>query len=516
MAPLLGACGVLTFGGLVARLVGPRWAPLAALALALSLPEQFTSRSAYSEPVAQILFLGGFCLIIDSLDAERIGARVTAALGGLALGLIVLVRIDGVSDILPVIPYCGVLLVSRRKQAVPLLSGLLIGLIYGCYDGLVLSRPYLSSIKSALVPLALVTGAVIIATSVAVAALWRRGLPTIRGKWLPNAVALLAVAVTIGFAVRPYLQTVRAPSTPTFSKVMAGYQRANHLPVDPQRLYYEISLHWVFWYIGVPAVVLGTLGAALLSRRCLRGRAPAWTLPLMTFAWAIVTTLYQPGITPDQPWASRRLVPSVLPGFILLAVWASGWLVGRLGQGGFGRLRQPGFGPVTCGVVACCCAAVLLLPAAKTTFGLGIKHGGPVGIRLTADGMAFRTTYRGEVAAVEGMCAAIPRGSSVVIVDYGTADRLTQVVRGMCGDPAGRFAVITPSYRTVERVLRGIVRAGRRPVLLAAKKSQLVRYGGQLRQIMRLRTTQDESTLTKPPLHTWPLKMDVWMSEPAQ
>ena len=130
--------------------------------------------------------------------------------------------------------------------------------------------------------------------------------------------------------------------------------------------------------------------------------------------------------------------------------------------------------------------------------------------------MAFRTTYRGEVAAVEGMCAAIPRGSSVVIVDYGTADRLTQVVRGMCGDPAGRFKVITPSYRTVERVLRGIVRAGRRPVLLAAKKSQLVRYGGQLRQIMRLRTTQDESTLTTPPLHTWPLKMDVWMSEPAQ
>ena len=31
-APLLGALGVFTFGGLVARLVGPRWAPFAALA----------------------------------------------------------------------------------------------------------------------------------------------------------------------------------------------------------------------------------------------------------------------------------------------------------------------------------------------------------------------------------------------------------------------------------------------------------------------------------------------------
>ena len=32
-----------------------------------------------------------------------------------------------------------------------------------------------------------------------------------------------------------------------------------------------------------------------------------------------------PAITPDQPWASRRLVPAVLPGFILLAVWALSW-----------------------------------------------------------------------------------------------------------------------------------------------------------------------------------------------
>ena len=41
MAPILGACAVLAFGGLVARLVGPRWAPLAALVLAISLPEEF-------------------------------------------------------------------------------------------------------------------------------------------------------------------------------------------------------------------------------------------------------------------------------------------------------------------------------------------------------------------------------------------------------------------------------------------------------------------------------------------
>ena len=40
-------------------------------------------------------------------------------------------------------------------------------------------------------------------------------------------------------------------------RVIAGYQRADHLPVDPTRLYAERSLYWVIWYVGVPAVLLG-------------------------------------------------------------------------------------------------------------------------------------------------------------------------------------------------------------------------------------------------------------------
>ncbi len=504
MPAALGACAVLTFGGLAARLVGPRWAPLAALVLALSLPEQYTSRSAFSEPLAEILFLGGLCLVIDSFDADGIGSRVTAALGGLALGLTVLVRIDGVSDILPAIPYCGVLLLSRRRQAVPLLGGLVVGAAYGGVDGIVLSRPYLSQISSSLIPLGLVGGLVILVTAAAVAVLWRR-VPKVRGKWLPNAVALLAFLVTIGFAIRPYLQTVRGKSAQNEAAV-AAYQRADHLPIDPTRLYYENSLHWVFWYIGIPAVALGTLAAGLLLRRCLWGRAPTWTLPLMTFAWCTVTFLYRPAIIPDHPWASRRLVPAVLPGLILLAVWASGWLIGRL--------RQRGFSQLTCGALAACCTAALVLPTAATTFGLGIKHGGPLGIRLAADGLAVKTTYRGEIGAVDDMCAAIPRGSSVVIVNYRIAKRFTQVIRGMCGDPAAYLR--NPRRDRVDEIVQGIVRARRRPVIIAATQSQLAYYGGPVREIMKLRTTRDESALTTPPLDTLPLRLNVWMSEPSR
>ena len=141
----------------------------------------------------------------------------------------------------------------------------------------------------------------------------------------------------------------------------------------------------MFWYIGVPAVLLGTLGAALLARRCLRGRAPLWTLPLVTFAWTIVTTLYRPAIVPDQPWASRRLVPAVLPGFILLAVWAAAWLHEWLRERGYGR------GARTAAVAVC--AAALVLPAVRTTV-IGIRDGGPLGLRPAAAGLAFTRPTR--------------------------------------------------------------------------------------------------------------------------
>ena len=71
LTPLIGGCAVLSFGGLAGRLAGPGWAPAAAAVLALSLPEQYTSRGTFSEPLAQVLLFGGLCLLADSLVINR-------------------------------------------------------------------------------------------------------------------------------------------------------------------------------------------------------------------------------------------------------------------------------------------------------------------------------------------------------------------------------------------------------------------------------------------------------------
>ena len=83
IAPILGGLAVLSFGGLVGRLAGRRWAPAGALVLALTLPELFTSRDAFSETAVQVLLFGGLSLVIDALtvtgrDPDR-GTAVAAS-----------------------------------------------------------------------------------------------------------------------------------------------------------------------------------------------------------------------------------------------------------------------------------------------------------------------------------------------------------------------------------------------------------------------------------------------------
>jgi hypothetical protein len=513
VTPLIGACAVLSFGGLAGRLVGARWAPAAAAALALSLPEQYTSRGPFSEPLAQVLLFGGLCLLIDSLVITRQPAaaparntaapadwpgqdRVLAALAGLALGLIALIRIDGLSYILPAVPFLGLLFAARRRQAVPFGLGLVVGVGYGLADGYLKARSYLDVQASSLRPLGLVTVVVVLLTVVGLVVTRRRAaLARLRAwliarriaDWLPVAAGAVIVAIFVGFALRPLVRAV------------AGQ-------------YYHDSLYWVIWYIGLPAVLLGAFGLAVLTKRCGRAvltwtdpdaEARTWALPLLTAIWVIVTVLGRPAIAPDQPWASRRLVPFVLPALILAAIWSAAWLRELA--------RRRGGSAVTSGVVASCCVASLLIPATLTNLDLGFTPGS--GLHLSSRGMAFQRIGAGELAAVNGLCAAVGPDASVVILDPLTADWFAQVARGQCDTPAAVMDHPTPAE--VGAVVSGIQRAGRRPVLLAGDGSVLTPYGGAPRQVVSLLTTQDARNLTMPPARPWPVKYTVWMSDPT-
>jgi hypothetical protein len=546
ISPILGAFAVLTFGGLAGRLAGPLWAPPAALVLALTLPEQYTSRSAFAEPLVQVLIFGGICLVIDSLIATspaaqaagRIQARgrapglrpdwlapatAAAAIGGLALGLASLASIGSLATVVPGILFLGPLVAGRRSQAVPFGCGLIVGAGCGLAGGYLLAPSYLRALGPSLRDLGFIAAGLIIVVAVGVALAWRgpvrRRTRRMLSRWplsrLPEALAVVWVAALVGFVIRPYVQTVHSDASRSTAAYVGALQRALDLPPDPSRLYSEHSLYWVIWYIGLPAVLLGWCGIALLGRRCLRAlmtwrdpdaAARIWALPLLIIGWGVLSVLWRPGTVPDQPWASRRLVPVVLPGLILCAIWVASWLAARA------RDRGAGAGAVA--TAAACFVVALALPTALATFGFGLTFAPLAGAaRSATGGLALNRAGPGQTAAVNDVCGTLSASTSVVILDRVAAEQFGQVIRGMCGVPAGIMAGASPS--AVQAVLSGITAAGRRPVLIGSGSAEFARYGFSPSKVLDLTTTQDAHDLTQPPTAPWQISYVLWESTPG-
>ena len=555
---VLGGCALLSFAGLAGRLCGAWWGLAAELVLAVSLPEIYTSRTPFSEPLVQILLFGGLCLFIDSLVVrdwfpDR-GGLALAGLGGLALGLTVLASIGSLGVLLPVFPALAVLSVARRPQATPFGLGLLAGIGIGTSAAFVLARSYLSTLSPQLHLIGLCVvgfGALtVVAAAMAraqsrvrrvfafnVRFLWFKGervaLPSLRG--LAQWVALvLPTFVLVGLAERPYFQVVRGQTDPAMIRAVAALQRLERLPVDGFRQYYESSLYWVLWYIGVPALLLACAGASTLGRRLvqavLEGRsdpdsAPVsvvrlWGLPFVLIGWSVVAVLWDPAVVPWQPLASHRLVPVVLPGLVLLAVWVSWWLSARASALGASQ-------PVVI-AVGICCVLALAIPALVTTLNPSLAAQSSVGpessglsklvSRVRLNGVGASATYGGSVAAASALCADIGSSASVLFMDSSTAGAFAPTVRGLCGQPAA-VVVSAPSVSSdasfaaqIEQTVNSIRRVGRRPVLVGPTRASVSLSGVVPRQAVALRTSGDAETLTGAPAGTWPATYSVWVA----
>jgi len=593
IAPVLAGMAVLTFGGLVGRLAGRQWAPAGALVLALTLPEIYTSRDAFSEPAVQVLFFGGLCLVIDALtvgpaarratgrpragrsaltsplpaiDAKeaqaatdilpadtapipaagspRLAARLRsvrwrelrsraaaeltpemmlAGIGGLALGLTSLLSLASLPYLVPAIAVGAVLLRARPTAGVWFSIGVVVGCGYGIAAAYLLAQPPawpetvpLKVIGLDAGGLLLLTLAVVLLMRVPqVQRLVRRVLTGSPLRWLPWIASAVVIEAVAWFAVRPYVQTVRGALGHAASRYVGALQRTQGLRVDPARLYSEDTLYWVIWYAGIATLLLGVFGAVMLIRRGVRallswqdpsGTELNWALPLAVTLGGAAAVLWQPFTVPDQPWASRRLVPVVIPGLILLATWAAAWLTRRA--------WARGAGTVTTAVVAAFCVGAMLLPSVSTSFGFSLTHTGTrSGLRPTAGGLAQHRVGAHEADAVRSLCSSIGRSDSVVIMDGRVAAVFSQVIRGMCGVPVASVAKAPPA--TVQAVLAGIASAGRHPVLLGSKPAQVGLFGGSPQLVMNLATTQYPHQLTQPPGAPWRARYMIWMASPG-
>ncbi|HEX4702712.1 MAG TPA: hypothetical protein VH352_11335, partial [Pseudonocardiaceae bacterium] len=289
LAPtVVGGCAVLAVAGLAARLVGARWAPLAALLTAAAWPVVRASQETLSEPLALLTLAAGTCLLVDLVLATRntddaaglkgrIGRHAFAA--GLLLTAGELVRLDFGVDFAFVLPLVGWLWLTRRPGVVPFLAGSVIGGVLGVLDGTFVTRTYVhinwSSVKLMLILLA----AAVLGVGAAAVVLRRRGRqPREFGWWrgVPVTGALVVVVIGIGLFVRPWISTDHSTTDAGVIDFVQNMQRGLGLPVDGTRGYAENSLRWVAWYVGWPLLLAAFVAAVYLTWRVLRGRDPRW------------------------------------------------------------------------------------------------------------------------------------------------------------------------------------------------------------------------------------------------
>ena len=517
LAGVYAALAVLAVAGLAARLIGPRWAPLAALALGLSQPMLLTARTTFSEPVAQLLLFGGLCLLVDSLTGS--GSRLVAALAGLSLGLGLLVRIDALRDAVPLIPIVGWLAVRRRPQWLPLTAGLLVGGGYGTVDLRGPSKVYAHDLAKDIHLVLLGGGALTVLAAVVVVATRLAGARVPPGRlavaprWLAYAAAG-GVALVLGFlAARPAFGPVHDPNG--YKNVVRGLQLQQGLPVDAARSYAEQSVRWLSWYLGWPLVVLAGSAAVLVTWWALRTGQERWIAALALPLASAMLVLWRPGITPDHPWADRRLVPTVLPVVVLLAVAAvavatravqrresaTATAAATATATPAGGRTRPGTRGRLVALVAAVGSVALVVPV-----GYGSAR------------MLFARTEVGETRAVDEACAAFTPNSVALTVDARTRQEWVPALRQVCGIPT--FSI--PSYATdrdatryeVGKVAAQVRAGGRRPVLVATSGSPLPKLTSRPEhQVLLVTTSEHVRLLNRRPDGLTGLHLELWVAE---
>jgi hypothetical protein len=516
---IVGAFSLLAFGGLVARLVGPKWTPLAVLGLALVQPELLVMRAAYSEPAGQLIMLGGLVLVLDAMAVLGVSfgrghpepgwskdnalsertARHALLVGGVVLGLVTLVRIDAFADLAPVVPFIAFLIYHRVRAWKSLTLGIGLGLLAGIFDGLVFTLPYVRHVGGNLY-LILAVIALTMTVCAALMRLARAGrLDGIAGNpRLPMVAAVLVVLGGLAFVVRPYVQTMRSNPTSGGAFYVEEVQRSLGMKIDPTRSYYEDAARWLSWYVGWTTLALALLAAAFVAYWMVIGRRREWMLPLFVVLGTAGLDLFRPSITPDHPWADRRFVPVVLPGVMLLAVaairFAVVWLDKKVAQV---RAWHPDSLAAAQTVVVFALAAIVLLPTWA-----GSRH------------VIKTETETGEVDLVHTVCAQVQPHDVVLMFGGRGETEWPGTMRIMCGVPTAYLSDSTDSA-ALAQIDASVKAAGGRVRVLVSSDSDRSSVPGDVdwpaKATATLNTDEVGHTLVTRPDKTSFLPFQMWL-----
>ena len=321
----IAAISILLFYGICCLLM-PHWLSLvAAIFFAINPMQLWIARITLSEPIAQFFILSAILLNAYGMILHNSRAQVAA---GLLLGFSFFARIDGFllcPILVAMIPIFEAFKPKHSDDNSPVRSpSLFVGsaiamLFVGIGFYMLTSPAYFGDLRSKIL--------FIFLAAVGIGLLYglcrALNLFPALSKLLQHSTTwtILAIGIFLALAyayfIRPHLEPFSTYSDPNF-------------PLFGKRDYRENSLVNLGIYLSPLIVFLAPVGVYLALKRILIARCDQFLLPLVAI-WLgySLLYLYNPNISSDHFWATRRFVPVVLPGFILFAFIAIEQLVIR-------------------------------------------------------------------------------------------------------------------------------------------------------------------------------------------
>lgn len=456
--PAIGVgIGLLAIYAVTVRVIRrPILALLAPLLLTAGLPLLNVARNTYSEPFALLLLWGAILVL---LDAHERGRAASGAVGGVMLGALVCARVDALVYVALMFPlatasigFSDTVAIRRARLAswgATVAATVVVGSV-GIVDLVARTGHYAKDLGQDLILLrqGVLASAVISVLALAVWLLVPQ-LRTLADRLKRPAAALAAVGIVSGLLVawflRPRVQTVLT-GTP-FSPV-AVIQGRDGLDLIPGRTYAEDTLQWMAWYIGAPALAMAIVGYAVAAWTVIRGKGNAALLTVLLLGLGAGGLYWwNPSITPDQLWASRRFIPAVLPA-LAIAVSVALAAVPRIE-------RIPA--RVQHGLLLVVAALLLVQPTVRT------------------EALREQRAQAGFLRPVLAVCDAIPKNAAIVIVGDLPSITLPQTLRSWCGVPvSGAGTALTPA--TVEQIAAEVEANGYSLYLVSTELGQLAPY----------------------------------------
>ena len=485
---LIAGLGLLALYAVTVRTTRrPLISLLAPVLMAVGMPLLAVARATYSETFTLALLWGGVLVLLGVHFKPRVAV---AAVGGVLLGALVCTRIDALMYVGMLFPLAALSIATAgtREMRVARIRAWLVAVAATAAVGAIgwwdLSQrtgyyaedlsPQLRLLRAALIASAVVSVLALVVWSFVPAV--RTIVTRVSRPVAAIVAAVVGVALLFGWWVRPLVQTAtQAQQLPAVRTI----QTAEGLPFDPFRTYAEDSLQWMAWYIGAPALLLAIGALCWGTWKVLRGRGqPALVSLLALCLGAGALYWYDPQITPDQIWASRRYVPAILP---TLAVWATVAVAVCSSVPRFRRLSAA-WRYTAAGVVA----VALIFPPALTT--------APV---------MWQRPQGGYLKPILQTCDELPDDAAVIVVGGFAGATLSQTLRTWCDVPvAAQGSALAPDK--VDDVAAQVRANGYELFLVAADQSDVAGYqvpGGPVVQstVAVNNPWTAEATLDRPP-----------------